>query len=281
VTTGHKIATKTVPTEGISGPPITQKDMEIIPENPFDEIILHVEEIPPLDVFYNPKHKVVVKRQRKKRKLDQPSLLPAQMEMANLVWREEVNHSEDLTKLSQYARAYSTTTMDKASKVSNLLKEKDQTILSLEAQVSERKQRIEQLEQQLATQQQLNNQLNEQLLKEKQRIDQSAIHKQKELSLALAKLKSMNEQLSKTKDEKITQLSQQIEKFKGFPQTIEFKSEALEINKALINQLNLLCHNISLAEPLCEISSSMVDKSVEARQNLEQADETLTDFLAW
>lgn len=91
----------------------------------------------------------------------------------------------------------------------------------------------------------------------------------------------MNEQLSKTKDEKIAQLSQQIEKFKGFPQEVEFKSEALQINKELINQLKLLCHNISLVEPLCEISSSMIDKSVDARQNMEQADETLTNFLSW
>lgn len=37
--------------------------------------------------------------------------------MANVVWREEINPSEDLTKLSQYARAYSATTMDKTPEV--------------------------------------------------------------------------------------------------------------------------------------------------------------------
>jgi len=61
----------------------------------------------------------------------------------------------------------------------------------------------------------------------------------------------------------------------------EFKSEALQITKALSNQLSLLCHDISLALPLCEISSPMIDKSVDARQKLEQADETLTKFLSW
>jgi len=75
----------------------------------------------------------------------------------------------------------------------------------------------------------------------------------------------MNEQMSKTKDEQIAQLSQQIEKFKNFPQPAEFRSKAFQINKALIKQLNLLCHNISLAEPLCDISSSMIDKSVDVR----------------
>jgi len=118
--TGQKTTINTVPTEGTSSPPMTQKDVEMIPENPSDEIVLHVEEIPPLYVFYSPKHKNVIKRQRKKRKLDQSSLLPAQMEITNVVWREKVNPSKDLTKLSQYAGEYTATTMDKASQVSNL-----------------------------------------------------------------------------------------------------------------------------------------------------------------
>jgi len=100
VTTGQKTTTNTVPTKGTSGPPMTQKDVEIIPKNPSDEIVLYVEEIPPLDVFYSPKHRAVIKRQRKMGKLDQSSLLPSQMEITNVVWREEVNPSEDLTKLS-------------------------------------------------------------------------------------------------------------------------------------------------------------------------------------
>jgi len=49
------------------------KEIEIIPKYPSSEITLSIEEIPPLDVFYSPKHRVVVKRQRKKRKIDQAS----------------------------------------------------------------------------------------------------------------------------------------------------------------------------------------------------------------
>ena len=97
----------------------------------------------------------------------------------------------------------------------------------------------------------------------------------------MAKLKAMNEQMSKTKDEQITQLSEEVEKFRSLPQVAEFRIEALQINKALITQLKLLCDKISLAEPLCEITTSLVDKLVEARQDLEQVDETLTSFLAW
>lgn len=132
-TTTQKIARNMVSTEGTSGPPMTQKYIEIIPEYPSNEIVLCVEEIPPLDVFYNAKHSVIVKRQRKKRNLDQSSLLPTQMEKNNVVSREELNPFEDITKLSEYTGAYSVATMDKVSNVNNFLKEKDQTIVLLEA----------------------------------------------------------------------------------------------------------------------------------------------------
>ena len=75
MTIGQKSTMNIVPTEGTSGPPITHKDVEIIPENSSDEIFLHVEQRPPLDVFYSPKHRVVVKRQKKNRKVDQSPLL--------------------------------------------------------------------------------------------------------------------------------------------------------------------------------------------------------------
>ena len=58
----------------------------------------------------------------------------------NVVWKDsEVNPSEDLTKLSQYVGAYTTTTMDKASEVSQLIKEKDLRITQLEEQTTKEK----------------------------------------------------------------------------------------------------------------------------------------------
>ena len=133
----------------------------------------------------------------------------------------------------------------------------------------------------MSTQQQINNQLNKKLHEEKQRIDSSEIQKQKELSEALAKLKAMNEQMIKTKAEQIAQLSGQIKKFKNLPQPAEFIAEALQINKVLVTQIRLLCQKIAQVEPLCDITASIVDKSVDARTDLEQADETLTNFLDW
>ena len=49
---------------GISG---TITETEQIPVTPSSKIVLNVEDIPPLDVFYSPKYKAVVKKQRKKR----------------------------------------------------------------------------------------------------------------------------------------------------------------------------------------------------------------------
>jgi hypothetical protein len=71
--------------------------------------------------------------------------------------------SDDLTKLSQYAGAYSAATIDKASEVSLLLKTKDQEFFALQAELAEAKQKAAQAEEQLLAQQQMNNQLTQQL----------------------------------------------------------------------------------------------------------------------
>lgn len=63
----------------------TMKEVEIIPKNHSLEIILSIEEISPLDVFYSPKHRVVVKRQRKKKKIDQVSAIISQYEYVNVI----------------------------------------------------------------------------------------------------------------------------------------------------------------------------------------------------
>ena len=132
---------------------------------------MQIEEIPPLDVFFSPKHKAVVKRQRKRRRTDQPSLFPEETVTGNIIWKEELDPSDDLTKLSEFAGAYSAATINKASEVSLLLKTKDQENFSLQEQLSEARQKAEQAELQLITQQQTNNQLTQQLQEEKQRID--------------------------------------------------------------------------------------------------------------
>jgi len=102
-----------------------------IPITPSSKPMLKIEEIPPLDVFYSLQYKVVVRRQRKKRKLE--SVLSHDAEQLNVLWQDlTTNPTENLTKLSQIARAYASANIDKASKVQQILKEKEDQIQVLQ-----------------------------------------------------------------------------------------------------------------------------------------------------
>ena len=54
----------------------TSQQTEIIPTLPTSEIVLKVTKILPLDVFYNPLHKAIVRRQRKRKRVETPKLPP-------------------------------------------------------------------------------------------------------------------------------------------------------------------------------------------------------------
>lgn len=93
---------------------------------------MRIEEIPLLDVFYSPTHKVVVKRQRKKRKLDAVAVMTSENEKLNIMKKDSpMDPSENLTKFSQFIGAYATKTIDKVIEVHMLLNEKEQRILLL------------------------------------------------------------------------------------------------------------------------------------------------------
>lgn len=101
------------------------------------------------------------------------------------------------------------------------------------------------------------------------------------MSEALAQLKVANEKLMKTKDEQITQLSSQLEEVKGTSQVAEFRAKASQVNNGLISQLKLLCQQISQAEPLCELTTSINQRVEKARNELDQDEEIITAFLDW
>lgn len=42
--------------------PLWTEDIEVIPAFPASEVLLIVENIPPLDILYSPEHKAIVKR---------------------------------------------------------------------------------------------------------------------------------------------------------------------------------------------------------------------------
>lgn len=80
--------------------------MEVIPAFPSSEIMLKEEEVPPLDIFYSPKHREVMKRQRKKRIIDHAAISLPCNESMDVVWKDTpIDPSDNLTKLSQFVGA--------------------------------------------------------------------------------------------------------------------------------------------------------------------------------
>ena len=108
-------------------------EMEHIPITLSSELMLKTEEIPPLDVFYIPQHKAMVRRQRKKRKLE--NVLSHDAEQLDVLWQDPTTDPiENLTKLSQITGAYASTAIDKASEVWQLLNEKEDQVQFLQQQ---------------------------------------------------------------------------------------------------------------------------------------------------
>lgn len=100
-------------------------EMEHVPITPSSEIMIKIEEILPLGLFYSPQHKAVVRRQRKKRKLN--SVLSPEAEQLDILWRDPTTDpTKNLTKLSQIAGAYASATIDKVSEVQQLLKDREE-----------------------------------------------------------------------------------------------------------------------------------------------------------
>ena len=98
---------------GIGG---TVTETEHIPITHSSEIVLNIEDIPPLDVFYSPQYKAVVRKQRKKRKLQ--STISTNAKQLDVLWKDPTsNPTENLTKLSQITGAYASASIDKASEV--------------------------------------------------------------------------------------------------------------------------------------------------------------------
>lgn len=62
-------------TIGSSNKAVHTDDLEFILVDPTFEVVLNIEEIPPLDVFYIPKHKVVMTRKNKRKRTKQSHAL--------------------------------------------------------------------------------------------------------------------------------------------------------------------------------------------------------------
>jgi len=119
---------------------VNTQEIEHIPFTPTSEIVLRIEEIPPLDVFYSPQHETIVKRQRKERKLESTTATTLNNEPMNVLWKDSsTDPFTNLTRISQFTSAYATTTIDKATEVQLFLKEKEDKVLSLKQQLKQAK----------------------------------------------------------------------------------------------------------------------------------------------
>jgi len=117
----------------------TTQQTEIIRTLSTSEIILKVTEILPPDVFYSPLHKVVVKRQRKRKRVETPELPPGNVPM-DIFWRDiPFNPTALANGLSQFMGEYAMSTMEKDTQFYTLLREKEERIARLEQQLETEK----------------------------------------------------------------------------------------------------------------------------------------------
>ena len=92
----HQETTSEIITRGT----VNTQEIEHIPVNPASKIVLRIEEIPPLDVFYSPQHKAIVKRQRKKIKLESITATTQDNESMDVLWKDSsTDPSTNLTRL--------------------------------------------------------------------------------------------------------------------------------------------------------------------------------------
>jgi len=196
-----------------------------------------VTEIPPLDVFYNPLHKVVVRRQRKRRRIETPKVPPGNEPM-DIVWKDiHSNLAENLTRLSQFTREYATVTMDKATELSILLREREE--------------KITQLEQHLQI--------------EKTNVNQQATEQIAQLHQNMEVLKIIHEANIFAKNMQIQELQEAMEKYEDVPHVDEFIREALELHSLLSKQQEQFCERMSHIAPYLITSDQLTDKVIRQR----------------
>ena len=83
------------------------------------------------------------------------------------------------------------------------------------------------------------------------------------------------------KEEQNAILQEKLQRFKDYPEVDQFKKEALESNKMLSLQLDILSQKITMVHPLCEITMSLAEKTTNSRLEFEAVDEKISGFLTW
>lgn len=227
-------------------------DLEIILVFLTSQVILNIEEIPPLDIFYSLKHIAVVNRQRKRRSIEQRQALVPTNTSFQVLWKDaQVTLAKDLGRLSQYGGAYVSAKIGKAKEVKQLRREKDGRIRNLE----------------------------ENLENEKQGIIQQWKAQFTQLQTSFGGLKIQYESNMKSWDAHIEELERRIEQLKANPETTKFMKEAGELNNPLSHQQVLFCQKLAIIEEMCQSAYALVNQLSNLRTHSKEFEKKIFDFI--
>jgi len=138
--------------------------------------------------------------------------MPPGNEPMDIIWKDiPSSPTENLTKLSQFVGAYATATIDKSTKVSIFLREREERIARLEQQFEIEKTIV-------------NKQATKQIVQLQKNMEVLRIRHGENIS---------------TKNIQIQELQEAMEKYKYVPTVNEFIKEALDLNSILSKQQDL------------------------------------------
>lgn len=96
-------------------------------------------------MFYSPKYKFLVNKQRKRRKFEQTQALIPSNASFELVWKyPQADPIRDTNRLLQFSEAYATDSIEKYLELQQIIKYKDEIIIQLEQGQENEQQIIEQ-----------------------------------------------------------------------------------------------------------------------------------------
>jgi len=177
------------------------------------------------------------------------SMLSPEAEPLDVLWQDPITDPrENLTRLSQIAGAYAPTTIDKASEVQLLLKDKEDKILFLQKQLQRAS---------------VSREEKEKLVKLQQDFQQMQLGYQSSLA------------------EKEQHLHATLEMHKDDPKFIEFLTEALALNDQLLQLQETICQRISLWNSHYEMSDNVTSQVIDLLLDYDLIYKKVSHYLNW
>lgn len=175
-------------------------------------------------------------------------------EPMDIVWKDiPSNPTEKLTKMSQFTGAYATATMDKATKVSIFLRQREEKKAQLERR----------------------------LQIEKENVNRQAVEQIAQLQQNMKVLKISHEAEISANNMQIQGLQEAMEKYEYVPNVNEFIKYALQLNSLLSKQQDLFCQIMSHVTPYLITNDQLRDKPIDQRNDLKDLNAKIFEFIEW